>query len=338
MVDEKKDQLEGEAQADETSEAKITTEEKMTDKTDKKGMKVPGLDGVRDVGKKVPVGPGNFWNNILSTVLLLIFITAAYSYIADSTVEPDELSISEVVSQVQAGEVKEIIGSGLELLKDNQLWTLKKNDKEKSQSIEKVVDSSYDLLFKKGEKQIGQFRFHDELRSNSRELVQSIKELDIETFILSGDQNYKVKKIASELCIAEECAMGECTPEEKEKWVKENNPEGVLMIGDGANDIFAMNQAVLRGAPVSEKKLVERNADFLFWGNSIQGIYSLFQIAKQRRLALTVVFILSIIYNIAAVGLCLFGMMNPLLAAILMPISGIVSTIIIVLMLRNSKN
>ena len=112
MVDEKKDQLEGEAQADETSEAKITTEEKMTDKTDKKGMKVPGLDGVRDVGKKVPVGPGNFWNNILSTVLLLIFITAAYSYIADSTVEPDELSISEVVSQVQAGEVKEIIVRG----------------------------------------------------------------------------------------------------------------------------------------------------------------------------------------------------------------------------------
>ena len=60
----------------------------------------------------MPVGPGNFWNNMLSTVLVLILITAIFSYLSDARVDPDELSISEVVQQVKAGEVAEIIVRG----------------------------------------------------------------------------------------------------------------------------------------------------------------------------------------------------------------------------------
>ena len=70
---------------------------------------------IKDMGKKVPLGPGNFWNNMLSTVLLLVFITAAFSYLTDTTVKPTELSISEVVAQVKNGEVKEIIVRGAKL-------------------------------------------------------------------------------------------------------------------------------------------------------------------------------------------------------------------------------
>ena len=67
--------------------------------------------------KNLPIGPGNFWNNMLSTVMLLILVTALFSYLTDSKVEPEQLSVSEVVKQVQAGEVKEIIvrGSSLEI-------------------------------------------------------------------------------------------------------------------------------------------------------------------------------------------------------------------------------
>ena len=65
--------------------------------------------------KHVPVGPGNFWNNMLSTVMLLIFITAAFSYLTDTGVKSTELSISEVVAQVKNGEVKEIIVRGSKL-------------------------------------------------------------------------------------------------------------------------------------------------------------------------------------------------------------------------------
>lgn len=72
---------------------------------------------LKDFRKKVPVGPGNFWNNMLSTLLLLIFVTALFSYLTDTRSDPDQLSITEVAQQVKAGEIETIIvrGSGLEI-------------------------------------------------------------------------------------------------------------------------------------------------------------------------------------------------------------------------------
>ncbi|MDA8596855.1 ATP-dependent zinc metalloprotease FtsH [Candidatus Pacebacteria bacterium] len=82
---------------------------KSTTSKPKGGSKMSSIKG------KVPVGPGNFWNNILSTILVLILLTALYSYISDTQVEPEELSISQVAEQVKGGEVDEIIVRGSEL-------------------------------------------------------------------------------------------------------------------------------------------------------------------------------------------------------------------------------
>jgi cell division protease FtsH len=87
--------------------------EKMSKIPEKKGgSHMPTL---RDVRQHVPLGPGNFWNNMLSTVMLLVFVALAFSYLSEQKVEPEQLSISEVVTQVKAGEVREIIVRGSEL-------------------------------------------------------------------------------------------------------------------------------------------------------------------------------------------------------------------------------
>lgn len=84
-----------------------------------KGEKSPDkqMQKLKQMRKHVPIGPGNFWNNMLSTVMLLVFITLVFSYLSENKKPPEELSISDVVTQVQAGEVKEIIvrGSKLEI-------------------------------------------------------------------------------------------------------------------------------------------------------------------------------------------------------------------------------
>ncbi len=69
------------------------------------------------IRQQMPVGPGNFWNNILSTVMFLILIMAAFSYLTETQTTPEELTLSQVVEQVKKGEVKEIIvrGSTLEV-------------------------------------------------------------------------------------------------------------------------------------------------------------------------------------------------------------------------------
>lgn len=64
---------------------------------------------------KVPVGPGNFWNNILSTLLLLIMLTAVYSYVSETREEPEEVSVSQIAEQIKNEEIKEIVVRGDEL-------------------------------------------------------------------------------------------------------------------------------------------------------------------------------------------------------------------------------
>lgn len=96
-------------------ETKVTNEPVTSDKkSNEPKTKIPKSHKVslKNVGKQMPIGPGNFWNNMLSTVLLLIFVIAAFSYITDTRTEPEMLTISDVVTQVKAGEVKEIIVRG----------------------------------------------------------------------------------------------------------------------------------------------------------------------------------------------------------------------------------
>ncbi len=106
-------------------------------KAEKKGMKMPKLSAP----KNMPVGPGNFWNNVLSTVMLLVVITLAYNYVADTSVPPTELTLSNVVTQIQNGEVKEIIvrGSELEINYYNEDWVSGEAKKETDAAISETL-------------------------------------------------------------------------------------------------------------------------------------------------------------------------------------------------------
>jgi cell division protease FtsH len=96
-----------------------TTVEKAAPITKEGKDKKPGKarEQLANMRKQVPVGPGNFWNNILTTVMFLVLIMAVFSYLAEQDVKPEELTLSQVVEHVKKGEVKEIIvrGSMLEV-------------------------------------------------------------------------------------------------------------------------------------------------------------------------------------------------------------------------------
>jgi cell division protease FtsH len=91
---------------------------------------------LREFGSKMPIGPGNFWNNMLSTVALLVVVTLIFSYVSESQEKPEELSLSQVVAQVKAGEVKEIIVRGAKL---EIAYT---DDTRKSGEAKREVDAS----------------------------------------------------------------------------------------------------------------------------------------------------------------------------------------------------
>jgi len=99
-----------------------------------KGHKV----NLKKVGKNMPLGPGNFWNNMLSTVVMLIFVLAVFSYFSETQApEPTQLTLSDVVTQIKAGEVSEIIvrGSTLEVNYNIEDWVPGEAKKEVDASV-----------------------------------------------------------------------------------------------------------------------------------------------------------------------------------------------------------
>lgn len=167
---------------------------------------------------------------------------------------------------------------------------------------------------------VASFDFQEDVRDDARSAVDQLRGNQFETIILSGDAPERVQSIAEQLGIS---GKAECRPRDKAAWIECNAPGQALMIGDGANDSLAFDSAICRGTPVVDKSILEASADFFFFGRSLRCLPELFQVARQRRATVTVIFAVAVIYNIAAVSICLAGLMHPLLAAVLMPLSSL---------------
>ncbi len=105
------------SQETEQHEAKLASEEQTKEVQKPENEKEGKRRSPIRVPEKLPVGPGNFWNNILSGILFLLVLSFLYAQFSNTAVKPDEYSISQVAEQIKKDEVKEIAvkGSVLEI-------------------------------------------------------------------------------------------------------------------------------------------------------------------------------------------------------------------------------
>ena len=120
-------------------ESSLPEDEKKDENKKKLSKKLPPMK----MPQKVPVGPGNFWNNILSTVLFLIALSFLYSYFTNTAHKPDEYSISQVAEQIKKGEVKEIVvkGSSLEIAYKDETRVAGLSKKENDSSVTETLNN-----------------------------------------------------------------------------------------------------------------------------------------------------------------------------------------------------
>lgn len=193
-------------------------------------------------------------------------------------------------------------------------------------------------VLRREDKVLAAFYLSEDVRDDALEACDWLRQSGLRLALLSGDARERVAWMAERLRIPLQDARWRCTPEGKAEWLQKNAPGQALMIGDGANDSLAFDAAVCRGTPVVERALLEGAADFFFFGRSLRGLPLLFKTARQRRSTVRNVFALAVSYNVGAVTLCLSGVMHPLLAAILMPISSLASLGLVYLGLMGGKN
>ncbi len=216
----------------------------------------------------------------------------------------------------------EVAGSGLEWCEQDVRWRLGRP----SWALKAPYpQQTADCVLSRNGLPLVQFHFVEEIRSDARDEIRQLIRMGYEIFLLSGDQPDNVKRMAALLGLPLEHALGGCSPEEKAAWIRSRPQASCLMVGDGANDSLAFDAAHCRGTPAVDKGLLEQRSEFYLLGKNIQGIRKLLLLEKSRATLVRRVLTFTITYNLVAIGVCLFGWMNPLVAAIIMPVSSIVS-------------
>lgn len=181
------------------------------------------------------------------------------------------------------------------------------------------------------------FEFEEQIRPDARRELDAFKARGFAIHLLSGDRPEKVRRMAEWLGIPPDQALARQSPEQKADWISRTAPADALFIGDGANDSLAADASLVRGTPAVERCLLAEKSDFYFLSRGLRPLRALFDTASLRRTAVRRAFTFALIYNISAIVLCLGGKMNPLLAAILMPLSSVVTVLLVTQKLRDHR-
>lgn len=178
------------------------------------------------------------------------------------------------------------------------------------------------VTLKKNNQALGYFYFCDELHPDTSKVIQELHSKKYKMGILSGDRKYIVQSIANETKIDPLLVFSELSPQEKESKIKEF--ENVCMIGDGANDALAMKASLVSIAVKGSVSLSLSSCDVYFTQPGLKSLLFLIDLSKKSQDTLKRNLFFALIYNFTGGVLALFGFINPLMAAILMPLSSAV--------------
>ena len=232
-----------------------------------------------------------------------------------------------------SGELREEPGFGVILENPDGRWSLGRpgwrggvpetchllNDKTQEHDTELACDGVV----------LARFRFTDAVRADAAAEIAALRTRGFEAYILSGDRRAKVDLMTQALGLPASHGLAEATPEEKAAWIGLTDNRDTLMLGDGANDSLAFDAAFARGTPVIHRGVLEGKADFYYLGRGLAGIRRLFEVNDARRHTQMGLLVFSVTYNLVAVGLAVAGRMSPLIAAILMPVSSLLTLAIV---------
>ena len=221
--------------------------------------------------------------------------------------------------------IAELPGKGLKAITLEGIWRLGKPDWARSGDASPSENREADCLLTLNGDVLAEFHLAEEARADARREIERWQAEGYEVHILSGDRPEKVRALAQRLCLPEYRALGGLSPDDKAEWIRRHDDRDTLMVGDGANDSLAFDATWCRGTPAVDRGVLEQKADFYFLGKGIDGIRRLFQVSDTRGRTLRRVFAFTVVYNALTLTLCLAGKMNPLIAAIVMPLSSLIS-------------
>ncbi len=201
-------------------------------------------------------------------------------------------------------------------------------DDEKTQSL--LQSGAAVMYLAVDENYAAAFAVADTIKPSAPEVVGLLKEMNIASVMITGDNKVSAKAIAEKAGISE--VLAEVLPEHKAEKVKQLQDEGKIcaMVGDGINDAPALAQADIGIAVGSGTDVAIESADIVLMKNDLYDVVTAVRLSKKMFRIIKQNLFWAFGYNVlgipvAAGLLYLFGgpLLNPMIAAAAMSLSSL---------------
>jgi Cu2+-exporting ATPase len=166
--------------------------------------------------------------------------------------------------------------------------------------------------------------FGDPVRADTRQALDALRGRGWRLAILSGDDRRVAQSVGAALGFAPDECHGELSPERKCDAVqRERARTNVVMVGDGVNDAAAIAAASVGIGVHGGAEASLATADVYL---THPGLSSLVQLTDGARRTMAIIrrgIAFSLGYNVIGATLAMTGVINPLIAAVLMPASSL---------------
>ena len=168
----------------------------------------------------------------------------------------------------------------------------------------------------------GRFVFKNTYREGMSQIFDELSN-DLELGILSGDNDGEKNQL-QKLLPEKTKMLFDQKPEDKLDYIKQlQENHKVLMVGDGLNDAGALAQSDV-GLAVSENINVFSPAcDGILDASKMKMLPKFIKLSKRSMCIIKMSFLLSLCYNVVGLYFAVTGQLQPVIAAILMPLSSI---------------
>ena len=193
----------------------------------------------------------------------------------------------------QTSEFENVTGKGLKAkLNGNDVFAgnlalMQANEIDVSQNLvdkyHELESQSKTIIFLACDKSVnGILSLSDKIKSNSKRTIDELHKMDVETYMLTGDNESTALNVAREVGI--DNVRAGVLPENKLSIVKEtqaNNTKKVLFVGDGINDAPALTQADIGVAMGNGTDIAMESGDIVVMEGDLENVVAAVQFSKK---------------------------------------------------------
>ena len=239
------------------------------------------------------------------------------------------------VEAIGVDEVQEFTGEGIQTIFKKSKVKIGSEKFVGSNSNKSSFDTSIHVSVNGNYK--GKFTVKNTYREGLSKLMNSLKSL-YKISIISGDNDGEKNKL-KELLPKDAELLFKQNPENKLAYIarlQEKN-EAVAMIGDGLNDAGALLPSNVGIAVSEDTNVFSPACDSILDSDQFQKIPEFFKLSKEAIRIIHYCFVLSFLYNIIGLYFAVTGQLEPVIAAVLMPLSSI-SVVVFTTIFTNIKS